>query len=232
VSYNWIIASSSLLSMGGALLLFFLVPALQKSTPVDTKDRGPYTAAQKSAFRAATLGYFGHMWELYAFWAFVPAVLVIHSDLTNYPINIPLWTFYIIAAGAIGCLGGGALSKKWGSAPVARVSLFFSGCCCLLLPVFIGINTPLFLLFMCAWGTCVVADSPQFTALVAIAAPVQGRGRSISLVTSGGFAITVVSVAVLQQAIHAFGAFGFWVLAIGPVGGLIAFRNEGRRPAD
>ncbi len=145
-------------------------------------------------FRAAAMGYFGHMWELYAFWAFVPVVLNNYQHKSATVFSVSGWSFVIIAAGVIGCLVGGKLSLAWGSKRIASVALASSAFCCLLSPFVFHSAFPVFISMMFFWGLMAVADSPQFSALVAGHAPAYVRGSAITLVTCIGFAITIISI--------------------------------------
>src|SRR5207244_2543536 len=113
---------------------------------------------RRPAFRASSFGYFGHMWELYAFWTFVPVVLAAHGEP-----RVSLWSFAVIAAGFIGCAAGGLVSLRSGSAPVAFAQLLASGICCVLSPLLFAAPGPAFLAFLLFWGIVVVGDSPQFS---------------------------------------------------------------------
>jgi MFS family permease len=173
-------------------------------------------------FRASCFGYFGHMWELYAFWAFVPVVLAAHG---TGGLNVPLWAFAVIAAGFLGCAGGGLVSLRAGSARVAFAQLAASGACCVLSPLAFGAPTPVFLAFLVFWGIVVVGDSPQFSALNARYAPRELVGSALTIGNCIGFSITIASIQLLNVlATTASPAWLFVALAPGPVLGLIALR--------
>ena len=174
-------------------------------------------------FRASAFGYFGHMWELYAFWAFVPVVLAAHFAAANATVNVPLWAFLVIGAGSIGCVLGGLISLRVGSARVAFVQLATSGACCVLSPFMFHAATPVFLAFMLVWGVTVVGDSPQFSALNAHNAPRALVGSALTIANCIGFSITIASIQLLNQlATHVSAAFLYLPLAIGPMFGLIS----------
>ena len=178
-------------------------------------------------FRAAAFGYFGHMWELYTFWAFVPVLLQLYGKEHNIGLGIPMLAFIIIAAGSISCVLGGYWSQRTGSARVAWYALLCSGCCCIAAPFMLQASLPVFIAFLLLWGLAVIADSPQFSALVAQFAPPQHRGTALTFITSIGFFITVVSMFLFDQLLHltSFSVYSFAVLAIGPLLGLISLRG-------
>jgi MFS family permease len=147
------------------------------------------------SFRSAAFGYFGHMWELYTFWAFVPLIIVLAGVESQ---AFDLLIFYIIALGAVGCMAGGVLSGWWGHRRIAIAALFLSGSCCLASPWALQLAPHLLVPFLLAWGFAVVADSPQFSALVAKHAPGEQKGTALSIVISIGFSITIVSIQCLE----------------------------------
>ncbi len=176
---------------------------------------------RSKAFKAPAFGYFGHMWELYAFWAFVPVILLAYQNISQSNFSLPLWSYMIIASGFLGCAAGGKLSLTFGSKPIAGIALASSALCCLISPLVFESGEYIFLAFMMFWGFMVVADSPQFSALVAFHAPAHIRGSAITITTCIGFAITIVSIQllnVLQQ--HISPRYLLLLLAPGPLLGL------------
>ena len=191
-----------------------------------------------SKWRQAAFGYFGHMWELYSFWGFVPIILELYSTRNNVWLNISLISFFIIAAGGISCVIGGYLSQRWGSARVAFVSLCISCACCLLSPFIFSLPALTFLVILLVWGLTVSPDSPQFSTLVAQFAPEHLKGTALTIYNSIGFAITVISLQAIDRIFHSPGWAGgintFALLAIGPIAGLFSFYKliQKRKTAD
>ena len=200
---------------------------------------GPYLARSASlvrgsmrsifgspAFRASSFGYFGHMWELYAFWAFAPLVLSAHAARTpGLELNIPLWSFAVIAAGSLGCAVGGLISLRAGSARVAYAQLVASGVCCVISPLLFHAPTAWFIAFLLFWGVVVVGDSPQFSTLNAQNAPRALVGSALTIANCIGFAITIFSIQLLNiLADNIDAAYLFLPLALGPLLGVIALR--------
>jgi MFS family permease len=179
------------------------------------RERGP---------RLACFGYFGHMWELYALWAFVPAYVAAYAaGAPPDSSSVSLWSFLIIGAGAIGCIAGGLMSLRRGSARIAFVQLGASGVCCLLSPIAFWMPEPAVLGFLVFWGIVVAGDSPQFSALNARYAPSALVGSALTIVNCIGFAITIVSIQLLNGAMASVGAqYLFLFLLPGPVLGLLA----------
>lgn len=175
-------------------------------------------------WRQAAFGYFGHMWELYAFWGFVPLLLGLYAEKNQVALNIPLLSFLVIGSGALSCIVGGYLSLRAGSARVATLALLISGSCCLLSPFMYGLPLPLFLLLLFTWGLAVVPDSPQFSTLVAVYAPHEVRGAALKIYNAIGFTITTISLVVTDRIFHSDGFPGkenaMLVLGLGALVGL------------
>ncbi len=219
-----ILQFTTAIAVAGGALLVLLVPDGPHRRPALRPEPGAFFRVfRHGPFRAAALGYFGHMWELYAFWAFVPVLLATYQSL--HPSvdsgNLPLWAFLIIGSGAAGCILGGYLSGRFGVRRVATIALSASGWCCLLSPLAFALPWPAFLLFLLFWGVVVVADSPLFSTLVAGNAPAAQKGTALTIVNCLGFAITIVSIQVLAAAAGWWGpVWSLPLLALGPALGL------------
>ncbi len=211
---------SSGLATAGGLAVLALVPDGPFRIPAPRFNPAAVVRAfGQPQFRGAALGYFGHMWELYAFWAFVP--LLFANSASG-----PTLSFSIIAMGALGCVLGGLVSLRSGSARVAYLSLLVSGFCCLLSPVLFELPHTIMLAVTLAWGFFVVSDSPQFSALVSQASSAEYRGSALTMVTCIGFAITIVSIQLLGFLADRIGAqYLFLLLLPGPVFGLWSMRK-------
>jgi hypothetical protein len=194
-------------------------PHLVRGAPFD--PRALAVIFRSRGFRASAFGYFGHMWELYAFWAFVPVALAARVP----PQDVPAWSFAVIAAGALGCVAGGFASLRAGSARVAYAQLAASGACCLAAPLLLAGPPALFLAVLLFWGVVVVGDSPQFSALNAVNAPRELVGSALTIGNCIGFAITIASIQLLNGLAGAVPVqYLFLLLAPGPLFGLLALR--------
>ncbi len=214
-----LIAAALILKLGDA------PTAVPKGAPANAGSF--FLAFKLPKFRATAFAYFGHMWELYAFWTIVP--LLVASAILNTPFDDPQigWaiSFIVIAVGCIGCIWGGGITRRLGSERVAGASLAISGVMCLIYPLLHGAPLTLKILALLVWGGAVIADSPQFSALAARHCPPALIGSSLALQTSIGFAVTIVSILIATKAHAALGDKVAWILLPGPVLGLIALRK-------
>lgn len=224
---------TSAISVFGGLLILLLVP----DGPYRSKLQKPeftilFNVFRKPEFRSAAFGYFGHMWELYAFWAFVPVILKAYK-LTHPASNfsISFLSFLIIGLGGIACVAGGYISEKLGAKRTAATALLLSGFCCLFSPFIYIVNSEIiFISFLIFWGLVVVTDSPLFSTLVAQNAPVQTKGTALTIVNCVGFSITIISIQLLnflQDRINPVYLLVF--LVIGPAAGLFGlYKRTGK----
>ncbi|NIM27660.1 MAG: MFS transporter [Gammaproteobacteria bacterium] len=234
--WTGVVVSVSAIAAFGGLLMYALVPDGPYLRHGAKFDPGALRLIfQSRKLRSSAFGYFGHMWELYAFWAFVPVILASHVGTGMVvSINIPLWAFIIIGVGSIGCAAGGLLAVRFGSARIASAQLALSGICCLISPLLFAAPTAAFLVFLVIWGITVAGDSPQFSALNALNAPESLVGSALTIVNCIGFSITVVSIQLLSYVAHFIDTrWLFVLLALGPIAGLSAMRpllaEEARR---
>lgn len=228
--WKYVVYATSFLAVLGGMAMLLLVPDGPHRKPGQKPSLLAFLKGFNNPhFRSAALGYFGHMWELYAFWVFVPVILAyykLHTPEAGFTVS--LVTFLIIASGSIACVLGGMISLKQGPKRVAATALFISCICCLLSPlVFSTHTTPLLFVFLFIWGMTIVADSPMFSTLIAHNAPPASKGASLTIVNSIGFAITIVSIQLINALINAENTrYIFTILAIGPVLGLIALLSD------
>jgi len=229
-----VLIASSLLALVGAALVVFLGDGPFAAPPQPSRGVGaPRSAAvwqvfRVPAFRASAFGYFGHMWELYAFWSVLPwlcqPIVAGMARRGGGAPSVALLSFAVIAVGGVGCVLGGQWSRRIGSARVAAFALAGSGLMCVLYPLLPADALGLRLAALFFWGFCVVADSPQFSALSSQFAPPQLLGSALVAQNGIGFLITVASILVLSRAVPQWGAAAMWILVPGPLLGLWALR--------
>lgn len=225
VSWKTVIYATSALAVAGGIILWLFVPDGPYRKPATRlKWHTFFSVFRNRSLRSVAFGYFGHMWELYTFWAFVPLLLTMHAHLQGTTVNVALWSFIIIGGGGLACATSGLLSQKTNPKRIAFVALLFSGVCCLLAPWAIRyFPLPGFLVYLIFWGLMVIADSPMFSTLVARHADEQVRGTALTIVNCIGFFITIISLQVIQWLSGRIGdEFVYPFLAIGPVLGLMA----------
>jgi len=224
--WKYVIYATSTLSLIGASCVFFFVPNGPFRMAGQKFDFSACLSGFKNInFRSAAFGYFGHMWELYTFWAFLPGILLLYKSTHDVAkLNVSLFAFLIIASGGLSCMLGGLLSQKFGAKKIATIALSVSGLCCLLSPIFLFADSVyIFFMFLFIWGLAATADSPLFSSLVAKNAPEHLRGTSLTLVNCIGFAITIVSIQLLNILSKEMNShYLYMVLAIGPILGLWA----------
>ena len=176
--------------------------------------------------RLAIYGYLGHMWELYAMWTALGSFLLAFFVAAGHPnpvLPAGILTFAAIASGGVGSVVAGQWADRWGRERVASGAMVISGACALamgwLLAAPLWVVLPLAIL----WGTTIVADSAQFSALVTEVAPAHAVGTALTLQTSLGFALTAGSIALTFALVERVGwGLAFALLAIGPVFGIVS----------
>ena len=230
--FQWqsVLYTTSTLAIIGGLLVYFLIPdGPYRTVGKKLNSNAVFKIFKNKEFRGAAFGYFGHMWELYAFWTFVPVILKTYLDLnTKSNFNIPLWSFYTIALGSLACIGAGYLAANFGTKKIAFGALLSSLICCLLSPFVFSLNSDiLFLSFLLFWGIVVIADSPLFSTLVAKNAIPEMKGTALTIVNCIGFAITIISILLLNKMVTLFSPTkAYLILAIGPFFGLVSLLNN------
>jgi MFS family permease len=223
--WQGVVLSSSLLALvaGATVLWLGDGPHLPSAGRQPVRLGVALQAFRVPAFRAAAFGYFGHMWELYAFWALLPFLIVgTLPAAAASPSIVSLLSFTVIAIGGAGCIAGAALARRSGSQRVAAVSLAVSGLCCLLFPPAALAGPMAVLALLLLWGATVVTDSPQFSALSAAACPPHAVGSALALQNAIGFLISMVSIALSSALLDRWGTQVTWLLLPGPILGVIA----------
>jgi MFS family permease len=208
-----------------ALLVWRLVPEPPPRPPAVLRLSALASLWTERRVRASVLGYFGHMWELYTLWVLLPLILA--TRLAS-PAAVSGWAFLALGAGALGCVVGGLVAHRGGTAGSARVAgvlLAASGACCLAAPWMLQAPLPLFVAWLVLWGITVAGDSPQFSALTARNAPAASVGSVLTFTNCIGFAISAVSIELFVRLAQQLPLAQLlpW-LALGPALGLLALR--------
>lgn len=234
---GWSWSATILVSSGLALLAAMLILRLGDGPHLKRRHDAPPLRLGRvlqtfaiPAFRASAFGYFGHMWELYAFWTLTPALIVLAGLAAPASPALSGYAFAVIGIGALGCLLGGWSSQHFGSARVAAVALAGSALCCALFPLAIGGSAWALTALLLFWGATVVADSPHFSALSARACPPEIVGSALAFQNAIGFAITMGSIHLGTAWLGDWQAHVAWLLLPGPLLGLLGLRALWRRP--
>jgi MFS family permease len=224
LEWHVVFQTTSFLCFLGGVILYLGVPdGPYRKAATTFQPTAFFHVFQNLSFRKAALGYFGHMWELYTFWAFIPMILIYFNERNSDSLPVSLWSFFIIGTGCLACIGSGWYSNKYGIKRLAILALAGSGLCCLLSPLILLYgNSNLLLIFLWIWGILVIADSPLFSTMVAQQAPFEVRGTALTIVNCIGFGITVISIQLLHvlQVKLPF-PYLFVFLAIGPLLGCL-----------
>ncbi|MGV2932705.1 MFS transporter [Vreelandella venusta] len=220
--WEWTLLGASGLALLGGAAIFVLGdgPHLPSSSG-KARLRDGLAALSERRFRAVAIGYFGHSWELYALWTLIPFMVTREMGrLNTQGTSTPLMSFTIIALGLMGCVGGGALSRRIGSLSVARLALASSGLICMVYPLVAFLSPEVMLVLLSIWGVTVIADSPQLSALAAETAPRERIGSTLAIINAVGFALTIPSIALTTALWQWQGVWVVWWLLPGPVLGL------------
>ena len=220
LDWHTVVYATSALTLAGGLLAL-TVPDGPYPFPPATFD--PHQARRVFAnrgVRLASLGYFGHMWELYAMWAWF---VVFYSTAVDAGAGAAYATFAVIAAGALGCWVGGVLGDRIGRPETTALAMAVSGACALAIGLFLDAPAWMVLAIGLVWGFTVVADSAQFSTLVTEHAEQAYVGTALTMQLAVGFTLTVATIWLMPFFADAVGwRWAFAFLAPGPALGVLA----------
>jgi len=219
-----IYSAAGFAALGGLLALLFVEDGPYRTSTPKFNWKYVGEVMRQRDLVLANLGYLGHMWELFAMWAWIQVFLTasFHAVGLN-----EVWAsavaFGVIGIGGLGSIVAGQLADKFGRTTVTIVSLVTSGLCSLMVGMLFGGN-PILLVVLCLiWGFAIVADSAQFSAAVSELCQKEYTGTALTLQTSLGFLLTLVTIRLVPTLEGLFGwnwAFAF--LALGPIAGIWA----------
>jgi MFS family permease len=224
-------ATSGLTLLGGGLALVVTDgPYPFPAARFDPRQAG--RVFRNRGVRLASLGYFGHMWELFAMWAwFVVFATESLEKASTDPGLAPIITFAVVGSGFLGCYLGGVLGDRWGRSRTTALAMAVSGTCSLTMGLLFGGSPWLLLAVGVVWGISVVADSAQFSTVVTEVADQAYVGTALTLQFAVGFTLTVVTIWLLPLVREASGWWpAFAMLAAGPALGIAAMLRLQRSP--
>ena len=236
IGLDWrgvIVTASVLAGISAVIMAVFVRDGPYETTAAPFSFKQVARVVGNEGFRWSTLGYLGHMWELYAMWTWTAAFLVASSEAAGQSYgSVPTITFFVIAIGGAGSWLAGIWADRLGRSWVAGGSMLISGSVAALSPLIFGRSAWIVIPVFLVWGFAVVADSAQFSTMVAETSEPEVRGTSLALQTATGFLLTLVTIRGVPILAEAWGwQWSFILLALGPLVGIYAMRQIQLSPA-
>jgi MFS family permease len=223
----------SLLAIVGAVIVLLFVgdgPLALPAARFDWKQIGK--VFRNRGVRLANFGYFGHMWELYAMWTWIPFMIRASLSLRKSDAALAeVASFLVIGCGAAGCVVAGLLADRIGRTIITSAAMVISGTCCVLIGFAFGAHPILLFTIAAIWGASVVADSAQFSACVTELGDPRYIGTALTIQTCLGFLLTTISIELISRIEKLVGwRYAFAILAPGPLFGVISMLRLRRLP--
>jgi MFS family permease len=226
-SSNWranVLFVSLLAAAGGLVVLLFVEDGPYALPPAKFDLSQVVRVFSNRGVRLASFGYFGHMWELYAMWIWIPVMIRASIATHNGDARLAeLASFIVIGAGTIGCVVAGLIADRVGRTLVTSWAMAISGTCCLVIGLLYGGSPWLLLVVAAIWGASIVADSAQFSSCVTELGDPQYIGTALTIQMCVGFLLTTISIELIPKVVSAKGwRYAFMILAPGPLFGVIS----------